>query len=595
MTTDRVIPLVVFPIVCAVLGYLVTSMMIPHELRVAFGALLGLIVFGIGLSRIAIFDQHGWQIMLIPYLWFGIWIVGGYFLMQLMEMEIAWPVLLAMLIGISKVANTIPAKEHSDSLNPRIIRGASLATLPELMKRQRHINPNNEPTLSWGGFELPESSATRHFLVAGATGTGKTITIRLLMNQVLPLIQTGRRIRAVVYDGKGELPGILSGMGLTCPIFNMNPFDQRGYAWNLAEDITRIEEANQLAAILYPDEGGGENQKFFVKASRALIANIVMLLNNLAPRRWTFRDLILTAQLAPQKMEQMFARVPNLHRKLNSISQGRSFAEVAISVNVMLNEYEPIAAAWETLRKMGREISLNSWIESSSIMILPSMQEFSTTLIPLNQLLLARLSDLLLSQPDDPSNRTWFFLDEFADFGKVSSIPDLFSKGRSKGVAIVIGFQDIPRLQNESTGYGKDLADSILGQIHTRAYLKLEAKTAEWASQCLREQDRIIQLNNSSTSKGIEGTGVSEQLQTTRVVSATEIMALPLCGPGRPLHGYYDSSDYGSAWYAVIDGAEWSNCLKPKCQSDVNFVRLQSDLQIKDWVDIDKYRLHLSE
>jgi len=50
------------------------------------------------------------------------------------------------------------------------------------------------------------------------------------MQSVLPDIREGRGNRALVYDAKGDVLSILAGMGLSCPVQTLNPFDSRSVA-----------------------------------------------------------------------------------------------------------------------------------------------------------------------------------------------------------------------------------------------------------------------------------------------------------------------------------------------------------------------------
>src|SRR5688572_13125469 len=71
--------------------------------------------------------------------------------------------------------------------------------------------------IDWGGVTLPASEGPNHWGCLGATGSGKTLTLRLLMQSVLPAIGTtgtigsGCDTRAMVYDAKQDaLPLLMS-------------------------------------------------------------------------------------------------------------------------------------------------------------------------------------------------------------------------------------------------------------------------------------------------------------------------------------------------------------------------------------------------
>ena len=91
-------------------------------------------------------------------------------------------------------------------------------------------------TLGYRGF--PERLASGHFAFIGATGSGKTLLQRLLLQSALPEIGRGRGHRALLYDAKRDLPSLLAGMGLNAPVRILNPLDARSVAWDMAADIS---------------------------------------------------------------------------------------------------------------------------------------------------------------------------------------------------------------------------------------------------------------------------------------------------------------------------------------------------------------------
>ena len=105
-------------------------------------------------------------------------------------------------------------------------------------KEQPEDAERKDPSLFFAGHWLPFEAATSHFLVMGATNTGKTLVQRMLMQSALKSIGAGRDQRAIVFDAKQDVLSILAGMNLNCPVVTLDPFDARGYAWDMAADIT---------------------------------------------------------------------------------------------------------------------------------------------------------------------------------------------------------------------------------------------------------------------------------------------------------------------------------------------------------------------
>jgi hypothetical protein len=64
--------------------------------------------------------------------------------------------------------------------------------------------------------------------------------------------------------------------------------------------------------------------------------------------------------------------------------------------------------------------------------------------------------------------------------GRLDGLKDLATLGREKGVALALGFQSIDDLRHT---YGKEIAETILGQMNHKGILRLaESNSATWAS-----------------------------------------------------------------------------------------------------------------
>jgi len=92
-------------------------------------------------------------------------------------------------------------------------RGRRLLSFEQAEAIADEIRPEDDPGLPWGGLLLSSAMAVLHWCICGGTGSGKTLTLRLLMQTALPLITKGSDRRALVYDGKKELLSLLHGMG----------------------------------------------------------------------------------------------------------------------------------------------------------------------------------------------------------------------------------------------------------------------------------------------------------------------------------------------------------------------------------------------
>lgn len=407
--------------------------------------------------------------------------------------------------------------------------------------------------LPWGGVKLPVEYATEHFLALGATGSGKTVLINILMRDVLPKLPTNGS-RALIYDAKQDVVSALEGMGLGGRYRILHPFDRRSYAWDMAQDIVDPVSARQLATILVPDEDepGSGNTGFFTNAVRDLLTGVFLVFINCArPGQWTFRDVIL-AMLYPPYLAAVLAmnrtrdgrpfHIPDRLRQSylagtsgEPSADPRTASNIRSTINTKLSIYEPIAAAWQHAWSWQRTFSLSGWLQSDDILVLGNDEASRTALDAINQALFKRMTELALARAelgreDRGCGRglTWVFFDEVREAGRLDGLSRLLTKGRTKGVAVVLGFQDIEGLR---AVYGSEVANELVGQCHNTVVLKLNSpSTAQWAADLFGRQLETFEL--PSTNIGVTGpsSGMAEQQQErARVYTADLLYAPPAC------------------------------------------------------------------
>jgi type IV secretory pathway TraG/TraD family ATPase VirD4 len=130
------------------------------------------------------------------------------------------------------------------------------------------------------------------------------------------------------------------------------------------------------------------------------------------------------------------------------------------------------------------------------VLVLGNDDSVRAAMDAINQVLFQRASELVLRKPNSWSRRSWFFLDEVREAGKLAGLPRLMNKGRSKGVCVALGFQDIHGMKSV---YGAELALELVGQCSNKVLLRLEsAETAKWASETVGQYEEIQVLESQS-------------------------------------------------------------------------------------------------
>jgi len=490
--------------------------------------------------------------------------------------------------------------DSTPDLGPRRrhYRGKALLSFQEARNISRKARSEDDPGLFWGGLRLPSEAATTHFCVTGATGSGKTITIRFLMQSVLPKIESGTNSRALVYDAKQDILSILSGMELKCRVITLNPFDERSAAWNMAADITSPATAQQIATILIP-ENKHASQPFFSDAARHLLTGVFISFIRTCPEAWTLRDVIL-AMKSRGRLCEVLGRVPETRDLLENLKNDITAQNIMSTIQTRLQRYEFIAATWD---RAGESINLRDWLNGEYILVLGNDEATRSALDAINQVIFKRLSELALAESESETRRTWVFLDEVREAGELQGLSSLLTKGRSKGVCVVLGFQDIEGLREV---YGSKVANEIIGQCANKAILRLESpETAQWASSLFGVNESIVttrsQSIGSGTSNGRGGEGAfastnqstSQSFVKAENVLPSEFMNIAPTTRKTGLTGYYQSPYVGA--YSVTLTPEWlTQSLRTPNPTVENFLpRPETSHYLRPWNEKDLERLNL--
>ena len=389
--------------------------------------------------------------------------------------------------------------------------------------------------------------------MVGCTGSGKTVTIRLLMQSVLPKIVSDGNERALVYDAKGDMLPLLHGMGLQCEVITLNPVDARGYAWDIAADVADLNAVKTVAEILVPEEN--ETQKFFPRAARRILEGVLRVLVRQAPGRWTLCDVLLILNdrnLLKKVLESTRATRVLVDKYWEPLA---TFQNVLSTLDSLVSRYETVAAAWSRAAEAGRKVSLQDWAKSSMVLVLGNDERIRPALDPMNRAIFERVVQLLIGGEElvaQGGARTWVFLDEAAKAGKLPGLDNLLLKGRSKGVCAVLGFQDIAAMREE---YGQNAADALLGQCVNKAFLRLNSDaTAEWASKQFGDYLAVESLTSHSTSTSYgsgsstsqDSTTISEQRTKREAVMPAEFFGLDVPSQEGGVDGYYLTACIGA-------------------------------------------------
>lgn len=443
---------------------------------------------------------------------------------------VAWRMLLAGLI--SALGLGIPfyrrirqkwVLEGERVLETIQVRGNKVVSASDVAELVRDRSSSRSVTI--GGIPIPEADEARHFLMAGATGTGKTTAIWELLDQV-----ERRGEHAFVHDVDGSY--LARYYQPERGDIVLNPFDARCAYWNPFSDVRSGADADRLASFIVSQpatHSGGEDI-------------------------WTDQARIVAGAIIRRLWEKGNRDVDSLVRalrdftpdELRELTAGTEAARVfqkdaekaTASVLFCLAEASKVVGLLKPDKLGGSEISFDTFYDSLSTDIGPKpwiflasrKRNFAAARPLLGCWLDCAIASILDRSLTDPA-RAWLVLDELPALPRAKGLLTLLPEGRKFGAAVVIAFQAIGQLRET---YGANAAGTIVGQTATQLVMRLgDPESTKWATQLIG-QSEVEDRRSSHVLKSEELTdqgNLSGIRQTKALVLDSEISVLaPLTG-----------------------------------------------------------------
>lgn len=442
------------------------------------------------------------------------------------------------------------------------VRGAELATLSELKREiERHNRDARSreygEAMGWkwrlagssylrdAGFYAPAHLARvswpwrleqSHAMLVGTTGTGKTVVLTQLANEIR---QRGER--AVIFDLTGAF--IETFYEPERDII-LNPLDARCPAWSVFNDCTTRAEFHAAAESLVPHDGGGAEQ-FWVLAARTLFVETCLKLAEAG--RGT------NAALAHELMN---ADLSDLHQLLEDTMAGPistpSAARMAESVRAVFNVN---AKALQMLPEDGTPFSVREWVNGAgkpgSILYLSARYIDMSVLSQLLTLWLDTAINTLMAGQRSRDIRLWFLIDELGALHRLPSLEKGLQTARNFGGAIVTGIHAFAKLKDV---YGENMAMTLSSLARTKLILgTADRETATWCSDIIgqREVREMEEGYSYGYNNARDAVSLTPRRQVVPLLLPDELMKL------KNLHGFIKFPEGFPAAPVVLEPRNW--------------------------------------
>ena len=365
-------------------------------------------------------------------------------------------------------------------------------------------------TVFWGMENIPLRAARTHFVIVGTAGSGKTLSIRLFLQSIAERVRPPNTERLILFDPKRDMLSVLAGIGFKeKDIIILNPFDKRSHAWDIAQDIKNPAQAHYLGDLLIPEEPQS-SAPYFWRAARQLTTAAVTAMIQTRPGNWTLLDLLCVLALKERLVRLIGKDTFAQYLAENFIKDERHIDATLSHIATNVGQLSLVAALWQ---HSSRKISLLSSF-NSGVVVLADHPIAHHRVAPINALILQILSDQALSGPETEDQKAWFVLDEFRWMEKIPCVGQLLNQGRSKGVSVVLGLQDLEGLK---VVYKQDGANEILSGCNNKSFLRISnPATSKWAQENFeqKEQTEYNRARTTNDKPGNNSTTDSARIET---------------------------------------------------------------------------------
>lgn len=379
-----------------------------------------------------------------------------------------------------------------------------------------------------GDMPLVKDSETKHILITGATGTGKTNLFNIILPQVrsknqpaLIIDQTGEMIERYYDPTRGDV------------IFN--PFDARSHVWDFFEEVSEFPRLNSLASSIFCNSKALD--MMWNNASKQVFIDCVTVIKNAPnPLITKLYELITHTPLVDASTKlQGYAS-----SSLLSPANDRTAMSIRSNTISFINwlEYLPEAHSAEGSKS---KFTIKDWIAdtinaseahalnkdiSGRWLFISSRPEERTLMKPLQSILL----DLacLSIQKLEPSRdrRFWIIADELASLRKLDILPQSLAELRKYGGCIMAALQSLNQLYEI---YGQNNASTMFGQFATKFMFRTnEPLIAKMISDMFGSASYREQQQNTSYGAHEHRDGISytEQEKRKALVTVDDLASL---------------------------------------------------------------------
>lgn len=324
----------------------------------------------------------------------------------------------------------------------------------EAARVMKDHDPENSQYVVWitDTFALTKAILSRHVLMMGGVGAGKTVLLKRFVNAFVR--GNNCRAKALIYDVKGDLTEAFP----ECPIVSVE--DERTRLIPLGKVIQTKKQASIFMQSIIPDDRNGNH--FFTSTARLVGVGVIQSLMDTKPKKWGAVELAEGMNKQAPVLAEIFKKHDPKAAQALGDPKSKTAMDIMATVASYTRIFDELARAWGPYRYntdgtikrvLGVPIRRKEWnpldwmkdgYKGKRCIILQGGGDQQIT-----HGLISAIINLLTPEivspalKDDQENRCLaFVLDEMPTIGKIADFERLAVAGRSKGVVMICCYQD---------------------------------------------------------------------------------------------------------------------------------------------------------
>lgn len=356
-------------------------------------------------------------------------------------------------------------------------------------------------------FTINPEVMSKHILLLGGAGCGKTNTFNLIVSQLRDGEYDNSNDVFIVFDTKGDFYQNFGESG-DFILGNSKEYRHVSVHWNIYEEVLAAGDnpedyelsAREMAAALF-DGRGSSSQPFFVNAAKEIFAAAIILFIRLAKNKpknrvyldnkhlidW-FHDINKTDKRGSRldkykKYFNCYEDLSSVVSYLGSKSEGGQADGVIAELNGMIDSI--FLGVFKSESEFGKGFSMRKTVKEKGGKAIFIEYDLSVgeALSPMYRLLVdqALKEALGRSESEGKKGNVYVILDELKLLPRLHHLDDALNFGRSLGVKVIGGLQSIDQLNDI---YGKDRALVICGGFGSLfAFMTGDASSREYVTR----------------------------------------------------------------------------------------------------------------